>query len=97
MTERLDAIEVDLHQTKAEVGQDILNFPPKLDNQWLSLLGTVESADARPTNGTLELYDDLRAELDTQLAKLQAVFDDELARFNDAVRSRTSDAVIVAE
>ena len=97
VTEKLGAIEVELHQTKSEAGQDILNYTPQLDNQLLALLGDVETGDVPPTVGMIELYGDLRAELDAHLESLQSVFDGELARFNEAVRARTADAVIVGE
>jgi hypothetical protein len=97
VTENLTAVEEALHQTKAEAGQDVLNFPPMLDNQLLGLFGAVDGADARPTDGAVERYDDLRAELDAKLAEFRQVIDGDLAEFNEAVRSRTTTPVIVVE
>ena len=67
-----------------------------LDNQLLGLLGTVDGADARPTDGAVERYDELRADLDARLEEFWQVIDGDLAEFNEAVRSRTTTPVIVS-
>ncbi len=95
VTARLDAIEDALHQNRSESSQDVLNFPPRLDNQLLALLGVVGAAEAPPTDGTRRRYADLEAELDAQLAALDAVFATELDAFNQAVRATDAQPVIV--
>ena len=87
MKEKLSAIEEAIHQTKVEASQDVLNFTPKLDNQLVGLLGVVESADARPTDGAVLRYGELRADLDRQLAALKGVFAGELAAFVEQHRA----------
>ncbi len=88
LKEKLTGVEEALNQARAESSQDILNFPTRLDGQFLGLLGIVESADAPPTQGALLRYEELRAELDRHLADLRAVLDTDLADFNGKVRSR---------
>ncbi|MFQ5701746.1 MAG: glycosyl hydrolase, partial [Acidobacteriota bacterium] len=92
---KLSGIETALHQVKTESSQDALNFPPALDNQLVALMGTVESADARPTDGSLERYRELRDDLDAHLAALQGLIEHELAAFNDIVRGKNISGVIV--
>jgi hypothetical protein len=88
-------VEQALIQARAESAQDVLNYPPRLDGQWIGLLGVIESADAPPTAGALERYDDLRQELDLRLAELRAVMDTELAAFNERVRALAVPPVLV--
>ncbi len=95
VTGKLTELEERIHQTRGESSQDILNFPPRLDNQLLGLLGAVQSADAEPTAGSIQRFDDLRGELDGLLAELQAVYDGELATFNDLVRAKQQPPVLV--
>ena len=95
MRDRLTAIEERLHQTKSESSQDVLNFPPRLDNQILTLLGVVGGSEARPTDGAAARYEELRGELDDLLAELEAVFAGELAAFNEVVAGKKLPPVIV--
>ena len=74
VTERLSEIEKKIYQTRNESSQDILNYPPKLDNQLVGLMSVVESGDARPTDGSVQLYQELVA----QLEALRRVLGDEL-------------------
>ena len=92
---KLGDIEQSIHQVHAESSQDVLNFPPKLDNQLVGLLGVVEGADARPTDGALQRYGDLRGELDGDLASLEDVFANELKTFNDLASGRLTAPVFV--
>jgi hypothetical protein len=94
--EKLSSIEGALHQTSLEASQDVLNFPPMLDNHFAGLLGVVESADARPTNAALARYAELRAELDRLLGDLRSVMGKEMASFNEKVRSKGAAPVILA-
>ncbi|MDX1939549.1 MAG: glycosyl hydrolase, partial [Saprospiraceae bacterium] len=51
MLEKLRVIEEDLYQVRNQSGQDPLNFPIKLNNRLSSLRRSIETGDARPTNG----------------------------------------------
>ena len=93
--ETLTGIEETIYQTQSESSQDILNFPPMLDNQLLALLDIVQSADAAPTDGAYERYRDLRAELDAVKSQLQKVMDTEVAEFSELVAGKKVPAVIV--
>ncbi|HVS01776.1 MAG TPA: glycosyl hydrolase [Thermoanaerobaculia bacterium] len=92
---KLTAVADELHQSRSQAGQDILNFPPQLDNQLLFLQNVVETAGARPTQGSYERYRDLKAELDRHLAELDRVLATDLAAFNALVAERAAPAVIV--
>jgi photosystem II stability/assembly factor-like uncharacterized protein len=95
--QQLTSIEEKIYQTKNESSQDILNYPPRLDNKILDVLSTVQSADARPTDGAIELYRDLQNELEGYLAELDGVIGGEIAQLNQLVRETSAPAVLVPE
>ncbi|GAB5553604.1 MAG: hypothetical protein Sapg2KO_31950 [Saprospiraceae bacterium] len=78
---QLSAIEEDLYQVKNQSGQDPLNFPIKLNNRLASLRRSVESGDARPTDGAYKVFKELSAELDGHLQKLNKVMNDQVSAF----------------
>lgn len=78
----LSAVEENLYQVKNQSGQDPLNFPIKLNNRLASLRRSVESGDAKPTNGAYKVFKELSAELDMQLAKLDAVLERHKTKVN---------------
>ena len=64
LTAKLDAIEDELHQPKSQASQDILNYPPQLDDQIANLLGVVAAAAAAPTQATEQRLAELQKQLD---------------------------------
>ena len=78
-------IEEALHQTKAKSGQDVLNFPIRLDDK---LSGVFESAAAgyvAPTKQVRETYAVLKAQTDEQLKKYEMIKKEGVKALNDAV------------
>ena len=71
----LSEVEEALYQVKNQSGQDPLNFPIKLNNRLASLRRSVESGDSKPTNGAYKVYEELSAELDIELVKLNNVLE----------------------
>ena len=84
---RLNAAEEDLIQTRAGTNQDLLNHPPRLDDQLAYLYTHVAHAYGRPTAGSYDRHDDLRQQLDPYLAELEALYANELQAFNTALQS----------
>jgi photosystem II stability/assembly factor-like uncharacterized protein len=63
LDQALTSIETRLTQPKVKSSQDMLNFPPQLDNQLVDLQSVVESAEGRPTQGARDRFADLSAKL----------------------------------
>ena len=91
----LTKVEESLYQTKNRSSQDPLNFPIRLNNKLAALAGVVQSADARPTDQSYAVYDELVVQIDTQLAKLAQIMKTELPAFNQLVRDQNVPAVTV--
>jgi len=93
MAKALTEHEEKLHQYRSTSSQDVLNYRPGIDGQFLGLKGFVESALAKPTDASYERYDELRAQLDTLLAELEATMDEHLALFNEKAAALERPAV----
>jgi photosystem II stability/assembly factor-like uncharacterized protein len=86
LQQRLTRLEEELMQTRNEAPQDPLNFPPKLNNQLITLYGAVASADARPTAAARARWEELKAQVARHLGDLQQVLERDLAELNRRMR-----------
>jgi hypothetical protein len=91
--DRLAAVEGEIYQVRNESNQDPLNFPIKLNNKLASLLGIIESAEARPTAQAYQVFDMLSGQLDTELQQLTLIIQQDLARLNELLRSLGMDPI----
>jgi photosystem II stability/assembly factor-like uncharacterized protein len=95
LQEKLSAIEDKLVNPKIKASQDPLNFPPRLDHQFVGLTGVVASADAAPAPSAYEYFDQLRKQLAAVRTEISGVFDKDLADFNRAVREAGVPPIVV--
>ncbi len=95
LDKKMTAVEEALYQTKNRSRQDPLNFPVRLDDKLNAVAGSVAIGDYRPTAQALQVKAALTAAIDAELAKLQAIWDGDLVRFNDLAREQGVPAVIV--
>lgn len=84
--QKISAIEEDLYQVKNQSGQDPLNFPIKLNNRLASLRRSVETGDAKPTNGAYKVFKELSDELDQHLGKLNQTLSSDLSKINQLLK-----------
>lgn len=82
---KLSEIESTLMQTKAESFQDVLNYPIKLNNKLASLANTVATGDNRPTEQQYTVYEELAAQVDTELEELDQVLNGELTNLTNEI------------
>ena len=68
--QEISAIEENLYQVRNQSAQDPLNFPIKLNNKLAALMRVVESGDYKPTAGSYKVFEELKAELATELNHL---------------------------
>ncbi|MGH7740548.1 MAG: VPS10 domain-containing protein [Candidatus Eiseniibacteriota bacterium] len=85
--DKLTAVERKLTNPDIKGLEDDLNYPPQLDHDFTFLAGVVGTADRRPTDGALRIYDDLQRELQAIQAELKGILDRDLADFNRAVQA----------
>jgi hypothetical protein len=92
---KLTAVEGEIYQYRNQSSQDPLNFPVKLNDKLAGLEGVVESADARPTAAAAEVFKDLSARLDAEIAKLDGLLKTEVPALNKLTASRKLEPIKV--
>ncbi len=84
---KLSTIEEALYQVNNQSNQDPLNFPIKLNNRLASLRRSVENGDAKPTDGAYKVFQELSAELETHLGKLNTTLEKDLPIVNALLKA----------
>ena len=95
LTEKLVGVESVLTQIQGEGGQDGLNYPGRLDNQWTVLYSNAASAERWPVKGVIERYNDLLPETNRLFADIQAVLTKDVAAYNAVATKAGLTAVTV--
>jgi len=95
LADTLSAVEREIYQVRNRSPQDPLNFPIRLNNKLAALTGVVESADAKPTAQSYEVFDELSGLLQTQLDRLLRIVDQAVPAFNAFVREQNVPAVVL--
>jgi hypothetical protein len=88
LDKKMTVVEEALIQTKAKSGQDVLNYPIRLNNLLVALGGVVSSADASPTKQDYAMFDDLNKQADEQLAKWDEIVKTDLASYNKLAQEK---------
>lgn len=88
LDKKMAPIEEALIQTKAKSGQDVLNYPVRLNNHLVALGGVVGSADSAPTQQSYELYDALSQQLNEQLTKWHEIVSSDIPAYNNLVKQQ---------
>ena len=94
---KMTVVEEALIQTKAKSGQDVLNFPVRLNNDLVALGGVVGSADAAPTSQSYEVFDMVSKEADEQLAKWKSIVSIDVASYNNLVKAQEVPALVLTQ
>lgn len=88
INKQMTAIEEALHQTKAKSGQDVLNFPIRLDDKISGLYDFASSGNAAPAKQVKDAFAELSAQANVQLDKLKIIIDTELVKLNQLIRDK---------
>ncbi len=94
---KMTVVEEALIQTRAKSGQDVLNFPVRLNNHLVALSGVVGSADSAPTKQSYEVFDMLSKTVDEQLAKWKVILSTDVAAYNNLVKQQEVPALMVTQ
>jgi hypothetical protein len=88
INKQMTVIEEALHQTKAKSGQDVLNFPIRLDDKISGLYGFANSGNAAPAKQVRDAYTELSAQADVQINALKKIMDTDLVKLNGLIRDK---------
>ncbi len=82
MMAKFELVENAIYQTKAQSGQDLLNYPIRLNNRMAALMGMVVGVEYGPTQQTYEVFDMLSKLLDVEVANMKRLEENDLKSFN---------------
>ncbi|MFY9342952.1 MAG: glycosyl hydrolase [Planctomycetota bacterium] len=80
--EALTPVEEALYQTKSKSGQDPLNYPIKLTDKLLGVLGAVDGAEFGPTAAQVAVAGELSAAIRAELERFRSRQAEHVAAFN---------------
>jgi len=96
LTKKMNAVEEKIIQPKSTAGEDPLNFPIQVVDQFAALQETVESADTAPTAASFIVYDELNSRLEAQLTAWREIQSKDLAALNAAIQKANIPAIAPA-
>ena len=95
LSKELTALEEKLHQTKAKSGQDVLNYPIRLDDKLGGVYDMVSSGNMAPSKQARDVYAELAVQVDTEMSKLKGILDGGIKAFNKLVREKELPTVVI--
>jgi photosystem II stability/assembly factor-like uncharacterized protein len=85
--ERISEVERELYQVRNQSPKDKIAFPIKLNDRLTGLRSHLERGDTAPTEAYYQVFEELSAELATQLEALEQALSQELQRLNEELES----------
>jgi len=96
LTKKMNAVEEKIIQPKSKSGEDPLNYPIQVADQFVALQETVESADTAPTAAAVTVYEELNKRLEVQLAAWHEIQSKDLAALNTEIQKAKIPAIAPA-
>ena len=93
LVKKITKIEETLYQTKSKSGQDPLNFPIRLNNKLAHLNSLTRIGNYAPTQQAIDFKNDITKEINTELAKLNALFKTSVSALNKQVKESDIDLI----
>jgi hypothetical protein len=82
LDKKMTAVEEALYQTKNKSSQDPLNYPIRLNDKLAGVGDSAATGPYAPTSQQIAVRDELVSQINTELAKLKAIWDTDLPAFN---------------
>jgi photosystem II stability/assembly factor-like uncharacterized protein len=95
MKKKFDEVEKALYQTQNRSGQDPLNFPIRLTNKLAHLNSLAQIGDFAPTSQSIEVKNELTAEIEKQLAVFDGVLNSDIKKFNEEFNKLELDYLVL--
>jgi len=89
INKQMTAIEEALYQTKAKSGQDVLNYPIRLNDKISGAFDAANSGMQPPSQQVQEVLAELSKEADTELAKLKKIKEVDIPHLNEMIKQST--------
>ncbi|HZH35729.1 MAG TPA: hypothetical protein VEX65_00535, partial [Flavisolibacter sp.] len=88
INKNLTTIEEALYQTKAKSGQDVLNYPIRLNDKLAGVFNVANSGNSSPSRQARDVYNDLAMQIDLQLARFRSIKEKDIPAFNTLIREK---------
>lgn len=85
---KITAVEEALHQTKAKSGQDVLNYPIRLNDKLSNVYDNAFSGNGAPSKQVKEVYADISSKIDAEINKFKTVLNTDLPQLNQLIRDK---------
>jgi photosystem II stability/assembly factor-like uncharacterized protein len=82
---KLSVIENTIHMTKNQSRQDPLNYGIRINNRIAFLLADSQRGDYPPTDQSLQFFDEIKKELDTQVVALNQLLEEYIDNINSKI------------
>lgn len=92
---KMTAVEEELYQTKNRSSQDPLNYPIRLNNKLAHLAALASRGEYKPTDPAMEVQEVITEQINTELKKFDEVKKLDLPAFNQIVRQKGVDAIVL--
>lgn len=89
INKQLTKVEEALHQTKAKSGQDVLNYPIRLDDKLSSIYNATSAGNNGLTKQAKDAYFELVPQIDEQLNLLKKIMTDEVSKLNQIIHDKS--------
>jgi photosystem II stability/assembly factor-like uncharacterized protein len=89
INKQLTSIEEKLYQTKAKSSQDVLNYPIRLNDKLSGVFDSANSGNMAPSKQVKDVYTDLAAQCDAELARLKTLMNTDVQQLNQLIREKS--------
>jgi hypothetical protein len=89
VNKQMTTIEEALYQTKAKSGQDVLNYPIRLNDKISGVFDAANSGMQPPSKQAQEVFSALSSQTDAELAKLKRIKEVDLPHLNEMIKQST--------
>jgi photosystem II stability/assembly factor-like uncharacterized protein len=91
----LTAVEEKLHQTKAKSGQDVLNYPIRLDDKLGGVYDMASSGNMAPSKQARDVYAELATQVNAEIQKLKVLLTEGITAFNKLIVEKQLPVVVL--
>ena len=88
ISKQLTKVEETLYQTKSKSGQDVLNYPIRLNDKLGGVFNSANSGNMAPSKQVKDVYEVLSAQCDEQLNQLKKIMEEDVVKFNQLIRDK---------
>ncbi|MFM8710215.1 MAG: hypothetical protein ACKOC7_02970, partial [Sphingomonadales bacterium] len=95
LVKAITLIEEKLHQTKAKSGQDVLNYPIRLDDKLSGVFDMASSGNMAPPKQARDVYAVLAEQTEAATRQLKQLLDEGIGAFNTMVKEKGLPVIVL--